>query len=251
MTQERAVPQDLMQVIRRIAAEEVAKSYRSAPLRNASISEGGSLTIQGGVLELLSNSGGRLLYSGPVNPPLLDGTPQQGFELRRADGSLVFLLNDAFPGVDGELNQALTWRDRSNNTVIADDTDSAFGIARPYIPGVFYEARNNDWPTVTSTTFETVYRAKMPRQQPKLIVRAWGFNNTAGATGEIRVMVNGDPAGSTFTTSNSAVTEYVFGPVQNAGLPLMSTLTVEIQARMVSGSGAVQVGACQIQGQQS
>jgi hypothetical protein len=109
------------------------------------------------------------------------------------------------------------------------------------VSGAFYRARNVDWPTTTSPTFETIYRAKMPKQHPKLYVRAWVINTVAGATGEIRVMVNGAQLGTTQGTISGTVTESVFGPAAVAGAH-MADLSVEIQARLASGTGAVQVG---------
>jgi hypothetical protein len=243
MGAEAATPPGFWDRVRQIAADEVAKLLRSGLLRNASISEGG-LTIKGGFLRLLSavTGGFDTFYLGPVDPPRADGSPQQGWVVRRADGTIVLQLYDAFPtDSGGALNQALDWRDRGGNIVLADDTDSGQGIARPYVSGAFYRARNVDWPTTTSPTFETIYRAKMPKQHPKLYVRAWGINTVAGATGEIRVMVNGAQLGTTQGTISGTVTESVFGPAAVAGAH-MADLSVEIQARLASGTGAVQVG---------
>lgn len=245
-------PPGLWERIRSIAAEEVVKFARSGFLRNASISEGG-LTIKGGFLRLLAQATGgtELFYIGPVTPNAADGSPQQGWRVRRADGTSVLLLRDAFPTDDGGvLNQALNWYDRGGNVVLADDTNSGQGIARPYIPGVFYQARSGDWPTTTSTTFETVYRMRLPKQQPRLLLRAWGVSDTAEGVGELRVMVNGTQLGSTVTTAYGTVTEYLFGPTAVDGAHL-STLVVEIQARLASGTGGVQCAPSQAQGQQS
>lgn len=243
-------PPGLLERILLEVDKRIASFARSGFLRNATISDGG-LTIRGGFFRMLAGLANvQMFYLGPSGPVLGDGTVQQIWQIRRAGGQLVLDLYDAFPGVDGTLNQALNWRDRNGNAVIADDTDSGQGIARPYLPGVFYPARNVDWPKVTNTSFETVFRAQVPKQQPKLYVRAWGWNDTAGATGEIKVLVNGIQLSTTVTTGNAAVTEYLFGPAAVDGAHL-SSLVVEIQARMVSGGGSLQVGAAQVQSRQT
>ena len=251
MGQDAGTPPGLIERIRIIASEEVAKFARSGFLRNASISEGG-LTIKGGFLRLLGAANDRnLFYIGPITPALPDGTPQQGWVVRRADGTIVLLMQDAFPGVDGTLNQALTWKDRAANVVFADDTDSGQGIARPYMPLPFYLARNVDWPTTTATSFETIYRAKVQKHNPRLTVRVWGVSTVAGGVGEIRVMLNGTTQhGVTATTSNASVAEYTFGPLP-VSLTHMGSLTVEVQARLASGTGGVQCCVSQGNGLQS
>lgn len=230
-------PPGLWERVRAIAAEEVVKFMRSGFLRNASISDG-TFTIKGGVLRLLFGDVD-VFYIGPVDPPLPDGTPQQGWIVRRADGSTVLDLRDAFPADDGgQLRQALNWRDRSGHVVFADDTNSGEGIARPWVPGVWQLSRALDWPQVANGTFETVYRAKMRKQHPRLYTAAFGWCDTPGATGEMRVMVNGVQLGPTAALDNASVRETTFGPEATSGAH-MSELVIEVQARLASGTGTV------------
>lgn len=234
-----ATPPGLMERIRMIVAEEIGKFMRSGFLRNASISDGG-LTIKGGFFRLLSKAtgGATLFYLGPIGDVLGDGERQQFWQVRRADGSPVLMLWDAFPDPDGTLNQALSWMDRAGNVVFADDTDSGQGIARPWVPGGWQLARALDWPPVTSTGYDTVYRAKMPKQHPQLRTAVWGWADTPGTTGEVRVMVNGTQLGPTVTVGNSGVGETVFGPSPVAGAH-MGELVVEVQARRTAGTGGI------------
>lgn len=245
-----AVPPGLLERIRQIIADEVGKLLRSGLLRNASISEGG-LTIKGGFLRLLASvTGTTLLYVGPYGPPGPDGTVQQGFVLRRADGTAALVMYDAVPGNDGGLfNQAVGWYGRTGGVVFADDTDSGQGIARPYLSTPFYRARNTDWPTVTDTTWVTIERARLAKQQPRLLVQAWAVA-TAGGTAQMRVTVNGVELAPPVNVSGSLVTEYTFGPAAVTGAH-MSSLTVELQVQMTSGPGGVQAAASRLEGRQS
>ncbi|KGH48249.1 hypothetical protein IN07_03340 [Modestobacter caceresii] len=244
-------PPGLADRIRQIAEQEVRKFARSGFLRNSSISDGG-LTIKGGFLRLLSKATGgvTLFYLGPSGDTLGNGERQQVWIVKRADGTNVLDLYDAFPDQDGTLNQALSWRDRTGNTVFADDTDSGQGLARPYLGTPFYRARDADWLSTTSTEWSTLFRAKLPKQQPSLFARVWAAHTAAGASGQLRVMVNGQQLGSTVITDPAAVTEYLFGPGPVPG-DHMAGLSVEIQARMVSGSGGLKVEPSQLQGQQT
>lgn len=244
------IPGDFFERVRRIAQEEVARFFRSGPLRNSSITDGG-LTIRGGFLRLISGAVS-LFYVGPYGPAAPDGTPQQGMQLRRADGTAALTMYDAFPGEDGTFNQALTWWDRRQNQVFADDTDSGEGLARPYLPAVFYPGRFGDYLSTTSGSFETIWRAEMPKQHPRLRVAASGATDAAGTAGEMRCLVEGQPFGDTVTGLNSGTfTAGVWGPAFMDELAHMSTVHVEIQARRTAGTGAVRIAPLMAQGMQS
>jgi hypothetical protein len=220
--------------------ERVAAFASSGFLRNARITGGAGLSIvDGGRIALVAADGTTIFYVGPVLPRLPDDTRQPGWLVTRADGTRVLALYDADTS-DGVLRQALNWYDRAGNIVLADDTDGGQGLARPWVPGVWERARHTDWPLVTSTSFETVYRAKMPKQNPRLFTSVWAWNDTGGATGEVRVMVSAAQLGSTVTTGNAAITEYSFGPAAVAGSHT-GELTVEIQARIASGGGGLRI----------
>lgn len=236
MTQEAAVPPGLMEQVRQIAREEAAAVYRSAPNRNASIGEGGTFTIKGGRLIVnypASEGSGVGVYFGD----LYSGTTYLGTGLltQGPDGfDIASFRSDVATGTTLAII-----RDGQQNAVFYTNNATGEGLGRPWIPGGFYLSRNADWPTVTSGTFETVYRAKTSKQHTRLLVRTWGANDTGGATGQIRVMVNGVQLGSTASTASSAVSEaLMYGDVAGAfGVELI----VEIQARLASGAGGVQV----------
>jgi hypothetical protein len=251
MGQDAKVPAGLWAKVRQIAREEVAKFAKSGFLRNATITGGEGLTVEdGGQFALAAANGTRIFYVGPVLPSLPDGSPQPGWVIRRADNTQALALFDFIPAADGTLNQALNWYDRGGNIVLADDTNSGQGIARPYVPASFYRARSGDWPSTTSASFETLFRAKLPKQQPRLYARAWGTTSVTGTTGEVRVMVNGTQLGSTGAAVFNPVNEFVFGPATVAGSH-MDDLAVEIQARRTAGTGTVQVEPSWLQGMQT
>lgn len=216
------------------------------------ISGGAGLRIvDGGSLALKAPDGTLVFYIGPVAPNQTDGSPQPGWLVTRADGTVVLMLRDQFPGDDGaQLNQALNWYDREGNVVLADDTNSGRGLARPFLTGGFYKARFNDWTVATTSgAFETLWQQQITKQQPRLIVGYRAATDASGVTGETRVMVNGVQWGA--TQAEEFVANYRnLGPLPVAGAN-GSSLLVEIQGRRTSASGSVRVEAAFWQGFQS
>lgn len=235
----------LLEVDKRISA-----FARSGFLRNAVITQGG-LTIKGGLLRMLSavTGGTSTFYVGPVSPNLPDGSYQPSVIIRRNDGTVALLLWDPRPDLDG-YNQFLGWYDRSGNAVITDDTQSGQGIGRPYLPGVGYPAQARHWPSGGAGGWEALYRVRHNKQQPRLAVQAWGSCDTAGTTGELRVMVDGVQLGATQSVTSGAVTEFVFGPTAVAG-SFGQLLNVELQVQRTAGTGLVQTCFSLVEGRQS
>jgi hypothetical protein len=245
------IPPDLWQRIEQLIDRRVADAYRSGALRNATISDGGNLTVTGGAVKVLSPDGATSAYWGPVAPTLPDGTYQPGWIMYREDGTLAAAMYDPNPdpGGPGDYKQFLALYDRGGSVINSDDTASGQGLARPYLAYPFYRARYADWIGTTSATFETLFRARIPKQHPRLYVRAWASNDTGGATGELRVLVNGVQVGTTQATG-FVVAEQVIGPAAVAGAH-MDTLVVELQARLATGTGAVRVEPSRLEGWQS
>ncbi|RBY82687.1 hypothetical protein DQ240_18510 [Blastococcus sp. TF02A-26] len=220
--------------------DAIAGFARSGFLRNASITGGAGLTIKdGGRLALETASGVVLFEIGPVGPAMPDGTIQQGLVIRRADGTPALAMFDANTS-DGVLRQAANWYDRGGNVVLADDTDSGQGIARPWLSGAFSRTRFADMSvTTTSSTFETLWDTTITKQQPRLQVGYRATMDTSGTTGETRVLVNDVQIGPVATEGFVVASRYV-GPAAVAGAH-MSDLTIKIQGRRTSGSGALRV----------
>ena len=247
MTQEAATPAGFWDKVEQIAQRAVAEYARSGALRNSRITGGNGLTIaDGGALriEYPASMGGETgIYFG--DNFTADGTDTYtgtGLLVQNTDGKdIAQFRSDAATG-----RSIAVIRDANETSVLFTDTTTGVGLARPWFTGPFYLARDTDWPTTTATGFETLYRAKISKQNPGLEVRAWGVNNTSGGTGEIRVMVNGVQLGATATTAFGTVTERVFsGNVAGAH---MSQLVIEIQARLSGGTGGVRVGASGCEG---
>lgn len=241
-------PPGLIERIMRMVDERIARFARSGFLRNATISDGG-LTIKGGFLRLVF-AGFNLFYVGPVGSALSDGSYQQVVRIRRADGTLALHTYDAAPGADGTLNQALTWLDRGGSIVFSDDTDSGQGIGRPYLGFTAYPSRSSDFLVASGGSFTTLWRAKAPKQHPKLYVEVWANAPDAGAVAEVQVLVNGAVWDAPKQSSTGFVTSIAFGPLPVTGAH-MATLSVEVQGRLASGTGNVQVGVARIEGRQT
>lgn len=244
------IPPDLTRQLEMIAERVLQRYVSSGPLNNAAISGGAGLTIRdGGALRLETAAGVAAFFVGPVSPDLPDGSPQPGMIVRRNDGTIALHLYDPIPAA-GDYNQFLAWRDRAGNVVISDDTDSGMGLARPYLAGAFYPARVQDFLKTTASDWETIWRERRRKQHPKLYVEAWGATDTAGTTGEVRVMVNGTQVGTTQSATAGVVSGYAIGPAAVSG-EYDDNLSVEIQARRTAGNGSVQVGAAWVDGRQS
>lgn len=247
MAQEAAVPRDLWQEIEKMIDRKIARYARSGPLRSSAISEGG-LTIKGGTLQVKfpdSHGGETAVFFGDLWSTVDGSYLGTGLLIQAEDGTDIASFSTNAPA--GTTTAHL--HDGGNRIIVANDGNSGMGLARPYIPGGFYRADFADWVTVTGTSFVTKFRARLPKQHPKLYVRAWASNDTSGATGEVRLLVNGVPWGPTQATAFS-ITEYVWGPLAVDG-DHMSDLVVELQARVVSGSGGVRLEPSRLEGQQS
>lgn len=250
MTQEGGTPPGFYDRIQQMINRGVDAAMRSGPLKNASIS-GGGVTIKGGFLKMLSavTNGATTFFVGPISPALPDGSYQPSVIIRRNDGTVALLLWDPRPDLDG-YNQYLGIYDRTGNAIFTDDTVSGLGIGRPYMPSVGYPVQPRHWPSTASGTWEPLYRARYAKQNPRLIVQAWGCTDTAGTTGEIRIMVDGVQLGATQAVSSGVVAEFVFGPTVMAGT-FGQYLNVELQAQRTAGTGNVQTCFSLIEGRQS
>lgn len=244
MTQEAAVPRDFLGHIERMIDRKVGEFARSAPLRNASISEGG-ITIKGGFVWLKAADGSSSIYLGGVTPALPDGTYQPGLILRREDGTVAMALYDPTPdpGTPGGYQQFLAVYDRSQNIVMSDDTYSGQGLARPYVPIPVTSARYADMVAVTDATFVDVFET--PGMFHKVNARARAdircTTDASGTTGEVRVLVDGVQVGITETVDFVVATKYI-GPFVVPG-DAYTSHQIKVQARRTAGTGAVRLAA--------
>lgn len=245
---EAGTPPGLMEKIRQIAAEEVAKFIRSGFMRNASIGEGGSFTLKGGQIRAeypQSEGGGLAGFFGRI-VSALDGTYLgTGWLIQAPDGTDMFTArSDAASGA--------TWvnlYDSHGTIIVGNDTYSGQGLARPFVGGGFARARFTDWSvSTTSATFETLYSTLVYKQHPRLEVSVRASMDTAATTGEVRVLVDGVQLGATSSEGFVLSTRYFTGAIAGSH---MEPVLVEIQGRVAGGAGALRVESRYWMGKQS
>ena len=252
MGQDAALPPGLFERIRQMIADELGKLLRSGLLRNASISDGG-LTIKGGFLKLLDKiSGTTLFYVGPVNPPRADGTPQQGWYVYRADGTIVLLLRDTFPtDSGGALNQALTWFDRKGNVVVSDDTDSGEGHARPWIPLPIPQTTSiASWPSTTATAWGNIAESFGIFQQPKVYWNATAVAD-AGTTAQVRLSIHGGATVGPVHTVTGGTTAFINDLITLPAGFYGQGWAIDVQAQVTAGTGKVSCQTWELYGRQT
>jgi hypothetical protein len=245
-----ALPPGLPERIRKMIRDEVGRLLRSDLLRSASIGEGG-LTIKGGFLRALplDEAAAVSFYVGRI-VSAVDGSYQgTGVLLQQPDGTDIAVIRTA-EGDFGPGKSIVSLRDSGERVVFATDAASGQGMARPYVPGGFYRQRSADWSvSTTAGAFEGLWKAEMPKQQPRLRVATQAATTASDTTGEIRVMVNGVQMGAV-AAIGSGPTISAYGPEAVAG-DHMSTLTVEIQGRRTAGTGSLRVEPLRLEGRQS
>lgn len=251
MTTEATIPPDMVERIRKMIRDEIAVEARAAPLRNARISgKGHALTVSDGAMVRVMYpeelGGGVAVYVGDIYS-VNDGSYQgTGMLLQAPDGTdlAVFRTDESF----GTSLQNIY--DSGGRIMLGNDAASGQGLARPYIPGTFYPTRYADMTVATtSATFETLFATTIYKQHPKVAVGLNATMDTAGTTGEVRVLVNGTPLGPT-VPAGFVITGSIFGPGAVAGAH-MASLQVEIQGRRTSASGALRVQPSYLIGLQS
>ncbi|GGZ13446.1 hypothetical protein [Streptomyces nitrosporeus] len=187
------IPTDLLDRIRSLERQvrELMGSANTTPALNQIM--GGEVVIgDQGRLRVRTSGDEDLLYLGRVQPDRGEDDPQQGFVVRRDDGSLALTVWTASP--DTLPVQPVQILDRRGNVVVADDAVQG-GLARPYIPyplpGPAGAAR---WESTGSTEWTTLYQGPGIVQHPRLhcVVAAEG---STGA--EVRLCVDGVPLGGT------------------------------------------------------
>lgn len=205
--------------------------------------EGGSMTVKGdGGLSLVS-SGNIPIFSvqGQMSEADPDGNPQPEVRMYRADGSVAFYMWDPLPLQDG-YQQFWAWFDRNGNTILADDTTSGRGLARPYIPYEIKNENGSDFVTLTSTAaFADAHWISGWIQNPRMKVP---MTVTAPATGPGEVQIVDDATGAILAgptavpvgTSIAPFYEFNVDPSTN----MWEYHYFRVQTRRVSGTGNIQ-----------
>ena len=229
-------PDDLLERIRRLEAK-VDELTRAAPIRNASISDGGRLQVKG-------VTGRSLVAMGRSDDPTLvapDGHKQMAVFINRETGEPAFAMYDPLPNSDG-FHQFWALYDRAGNVLVGDDTTSGQGLARPYVPFTFNDYAPVPTNSTTSGSFVTVCRAAAVTKQHPQIKAGLTAVTSATTTGEVRLWdaTHSVQLGATISLPAGTYQDFSIGPVPLTGAH-MDTVDIDIQARRLTGTGTVAV----------
>lgn len=196
---------------------------------------GGLSLVSGDGVEVFSVKGWGDSYLEP------DGDPQPMTILRRADGSLAFLLGDPIPDVDG-YQQFWAFYDRAGTIIFGDDTTSGRGLARPYTSLEVTPEGANAFVTLTSTaTFADSHTISGYVQSPKLAIPVTAVAPATGAA-EVRVWHGASStvcAGPTAIAAGASVAPFYIFEVPPS-VAMFSHQYFSVQTRRTSGTGNVQ-----------
>jgi hypothetical protein len=236
------IPGGTTAIARRLAdLERQVKELRAARrLETASVGAGGLRIVEGGRFAMDTPAGVRMIDVGKIDDGRFnhaDGRPQQAQFMRREDGSLMFGCF-AYPP-SGE-TQAWTFYDRTGNVILAEDTASGQGLARPALPLPMwpsYACGWDYWPRNSGTTMQELWTGLIYKQQPKVVVVVNAAMDTSGATGLLELKINGVVQGSPQTVVFS-VDPFTFGPFTIPG-DHMSQVDIVLQGRRSTGTGTI------------
>lgn len=191
----------------------------AASNRNASISDGGDLTI-------LDTSGNQVVKAGH------DSAGARGFSLTSENGvdMLDFGIATATPG-----RPVLDLNDSTG--ALAFGTDPAVngtGIFWPFMAAVMGNMTITQWPFNTSASFVTVSQGSSYRFSQGIIVAARIVCDSGATAGQARLLVDGSQVGSTVAVTTSVGDANLFGLT---GGIIRSAAFIEVQTRVTAGAG--------------
>ncbi|WP_055601697.1 hypothetical protein [Streptomyces aureus] len=127
--------------------------------------------------------------------------------------------------------------DNHNHEIFADDVATG-GLARPWLqlmPPVDH-LKEAKWPSTTSTAFTAIAQSFNPVWQPRMRLAMY-TKASSGATGQVKVMVDGQQFGPTVAAGQ---TFDHTGPLPvDLATKFGKVMTVEIHAVVTSASGTV------------
>ncbi|CAL9487667.1 hypothetical protein ABZT26_09000 [Streptomyces sp. NPDC005395] len=235
------IPTDLLDRIRALERQvrELMGSANTTPAQNRIM--GGEVVIgEQGRLRVRTSGDQDLLYLGRVQPDRGEDEPQQGFVVRRDDGSLALTVWTAAP--DTLPVQPVQVIDRRGNVVLADDA-ALGGLARPYVPYPLPgPAAADRWESTGATDWTTLHRGPGIVQHPRLYcaVAAEG-----GAGAEVRLLVDGVQLGPVGGPGDGLVL------TERVRAAYGATVTFEIQARVATAGDTVRCRPLALYGVQS
>ncbi len=237
------LPNGTQQMARDIASlkRQVSELRAARRLENAAVGAGGLRVVNGGRLAMDTPGNVRMVDIGKLSDTSFnhsDGSPQQALQLRRDDGSL-FMSCFSYPP-SGFETQAWKFYDRSGNIILAEDTNSGQGFARPYLPvpvGPAYEGSWDYWPRTTGTTTTKLWAGRFYKQLPNIVLVMQVSMDTSGATGTIELTVGGTVRAS--SSVSFSVGYVTLGPYALDGYDHMQQVDIVVQGRRTAGTGAL------------
>lgn len=208
--------------------QQLATAVNSRPAMNK---------VSGGGVEI--SDGGWLTVTGPgsTSPVLAVGAwegAEYGVAIRRQTGQDALTVHNGDGSATGA--QPVRISDIDGREIISDDV-TVGGLARPWLtmlpPQDLGTAR---WPQTNSTAFTPIARSLNVIWQPRLrLVVATAAS--AGTTGQVKVLIDNTQFGGTVTTpAQFDVTDAVGA---SFGTKFLNVSTIEIQAKVSSGTGSV------------
>ncbi|MGR7002820.1 hypothetical protein ACU686_40560 [Yinghuangia aomiensis] len=225
------VPQDLLDRLRALE-EKVRLMDGRGQIRPAQdvVTDGEVHVGTNGRLVLDDVDGSQLLFAGGITPNYADGSPQRGVILWRSSGEIAAALYA--DGADATKTQQVVLWDKNGAIVLATGTD---GLARPYIPIPMYP-EDGSWPSTTAGAFTALWTGEVAKQHHKLRVVALGVCSGTAA-GQLQLTINGTPVG-TPSAHTAAGHTYGIWTVDAPGA-VMGVMTIQVQGKVTSGTGAI------------
>lgn len=220
--------------------DEIAELRTARSLENSFIGRGGITIGDDGALNVKDSDGHVVAVIGalPAEFNRADGSRQPGLAFYREDGTLAGFLGDLNPIVP-PYKQAWQILDRAGNIIMADDTNSGQGIAKPTVGGgcFFNDTNVTRWPQTTNAGFTTIADTYIFMENPRV---QWDIQYTAdsGTTGELRLLCNGAQVGGTQTVGTAFSLWSTF-TVALPGVNVGDYPYLALQARRTSGPGNV------------
>lgn len=200
------------------------------------IEDAGNLRIRdGGRLRVFFPDNNRsAVYGGPIH--------NANTNAYLGTGLLVQTLEEGDPILTAYTDPdtgARTFRvhDATDRPVIAISSSASRGLAHPrmnipFVPKIYTSMAGND-----STSFATIMEGNSYCYTQRLRIRISGTMDTSGATGEMRVLINGN-----VVIGPSSLPFGIINTVHDVDIPNdvnigTSQITIELQTRRVSGSG--------------
>lgn len=262
------IPRDDSYLVRRVEAlEAIVQQYMAGGSINASeidpngtlrvnggldVSGTGGITVEGGGgVNILGGgsfslidpaTGHTVVYLGIASIPDGSGRTQMVAYFTRDDGTAALQLADDGTAPGHAHQQALQWFDRSGNITFSDDTVSGVGVGSPYTPEGVFNDITGPTNTTTSASFVAMQWADCYQQHPKVTAGVL-VQTPSGTAGQIRLTIGGSQIGSVVAVPSASFGEMVIAPGAWPGgsFAFQQRVVVQLEARVVSGAGAIGV----------